>query len=67
MGLKIFGIICLFILMVFIVIGAALVITALFIIAENDTDTTDNSDVIHAPRDSHYGIGSTRKTTNTNK
>lgn len=67
MAWKIFGILCLFIIAVVVLIGMALFITALFIIAENHLDFTDDSDVIHAPRDSHYGIGSTRRTINTNK
>lgn len=69
MAWKIFGILCLFIVAVVFVLGMALIITALFIIAENDTDNSDDSDVIHAPRGNQHGLGSTRTTNtrNTNK
>lgn len=69
MGLKIFGIISLFIIAVVFIFGMALIITALFIIVENDIDNSDDSDVIHAPRGNQHGLGSTRTTNtrNTNK
>ena len=69
MAWKIFGILCLFIIAVVVLIGMALFITALFIIAENHLDFTDDSDVIYAPRGNQHGLGSTRTTNtrNTNK
>lgn len=69
MAWKIFGILCLFIVAVIVLIGMAILITALFIIVENHSDFTDDSDVIHAPRGNQHGLGSTRTTNtkNTNK
>lgn len=69
MAWKIFGILCLFIIAVVVLIGMALFVTAIFIIAEDYLDFTDDSGVIHAPRGNQHGLGSTRTTNtrNTNK
>ena len=69
MAWKIFGILCLFIVAVIVLIGMAFFVTAIFIITEDHLDFTDDSDVIHAPRGNQHGLGSTRTTNtkNTNK